>query len=117
MSNNNSGPTGPSDPNPPANVGATGGTVTISPNTATSNGGTISINGGVGFPGQWITAAVPMGGWGYVSMIPSEPAAPAPKKKDDRDGCDCKKCKDFYPYAEPNQEDGTLICYRCRHGW
>jgi formylmethanofuran dehydrogenase subunit E len=39
------------------------------------------------------------------------------KKKDNRDGCDCKKCKEFYPYAEPNQEDGTLVCYKCRMGW
>ncbi len=39
------------------------------------------------------------------------------KKTDDRDGCDCKKCGDFYKYAEPNQSDGTLICYKCRMGW
>lgn len=31
------------------------------------------------------------------------------------DGCFCKKCKDFFPYAEPNQKDGTLICYSCRN--
>lgn len=27
----------------------------------------------------------------------------------------CKKCGEPYPYAKPNQEDGTLICYFCRH--
>jgi hypothetical protein len=31
------------------------------------------------------------------------------------DGMVCSRCKDFYPYAEPNQPDGTLICYRCRN--
>lgn len=33
------------------------------------------------------------------------------------DGCVCKECKEFYPYAEPNQDDGTLICYSCRTIW
>jgi hypothetical protein len=33
------------------------------------------------------------------------------------DGCVCNKCHNFYPYAEPNQEDGTLICYSCRTIW
>lgn len=33
------------------------------------------------------------------------------------DGCQCKKCHNFYPYAEPNQEDGTLVCYSCRTSW
>jgi hypothetical protein len=33
------------------------------------------------------------------------------------DGCVCSKCHNFYPYAEPNQEDGTLICYSCRTTW
>lgn len=26
----------------------------------------------------------------------------------------CKKCNGFYPHAEPNQADGTLICFSCR---
>ena len=30
------------------------------------------------------------------------------------DGTICISCKKFYPYAEPNQEDKTLICYSCR---
>lgn len=32
----------------------------------------------------------------------------------DPDGMSCKSCKEFYPMAEPNQSDGTLICYSCR---
>jgi hypothetical protein len=30
------------------------------------------------------------------------------------DGTTCIACKKFYPYAEPNQDDKTLICYSCR---
>jgi hypothetical protein len=30
------------------------------------------------------------------------------------DGTVCVGCKKFYPYAEPNQDDNTLICYSCR---
>ena len=30
------------------------------------------------------------------------------------DGCNCAKCKQYFPYAEPNQADGTLVCYSCR---
>jgi len=26
----------------------------------------------------------------------------------------CKKCKEIYPYAAPNQKDGTFKCYSCR---
>lgn len=34
---------------------------------------------------------------------------------DELDGMKCSLCGEFYPYAEPNQEDGeTLICYACR---
>lgn len=30
------------------------------------------------------------------------------------DGMACKICHEFYSYAEPNQKDGTLICFSCR---
>jgi hypothetical protein len=36
---------------------------------------------------------------------------------DEGEGCTCTKCKNFNEYAEPNQEDGTFICYPCRRGW
>lgn len=29
-------------------------------------------------------------------------------------GCSCVKCGELYPQSEPNQPDGTLICYSCR---
>lgn len=30
------------------------------------------------------------------------------------DGCVCTICLEFYSYAVPNQEDGSLICWSCR---
>lgn len=27
----------------------------------------------------------------------------------------CGKCGNFNDYAEPNQADGTFVCYSCRH--
>lgn len=30
------------------------------------------------------------------------------------DGMPCSICKEFFPMAEANQENGTLICYACR---
>ena len=30
------------------------------------------------------------------------------------DGLNCRKCQDHFPWAEPNQNDGTLICFSCR---
>ena len=33
----------------------------------------------------------------------------------DMDGFPCKVCKNFFQYAVPNQNDGTLICWSCRN--
>ena len=30
------------------------------------------------------------------------------------DGCFCAMCHEFYQFSEPNQNDGTLICWSCR---
>lgn len=38
-----------------------------------------------------------------------------PARKRDKDGETCVKCQDFYEFAEPNQPDGTMICYACRN--
>jgi hypothetical protein len=37
------------------------------------------------------------------------------KRKNYPDGMFCRKCRSFYKYAEPNQPDGTLLCYSCRN--
>jgi hypothetical protein len=31
------------------------------------------------------------------------------------DGCSCKECGEFSEYSVPNQEDGTMVCWRCVH--
>ena len=36
------------------------------------------------------------------------------KSKRYPDGMFCKTCKIWYQFAEPNQVDGTLVCYSCR---
>lgn len=102
------------------NNSSSGGSVVVvvGPNVITggnvSTGGTIIVQSGTGtnlVPAQWITHTI------AINASCAGDTTSSPKPKDDRDGCDCAKCKDFYPYAEPNQENGTLICYRCRHGW
>lgn len=30
-------------------------------------------------------------------------------------GTHCAKCEEFYPYAEANQDDGSLVCWSCRN--
>lgn len=55
-----------------------------------------------------------------LSGLPAEEAATAkkPKKKRERDGCDCSSCKNFFEFAEPNQKDEeSFICYGCRTEW
>lgn len=37
------------------------------------------------------------------------------RRKNYPDGMFCRKCRSFYKYAEPNQPDGTLLCYSCRN--
>jgi hypothetical protein len=37
------------------------------------------------------------------------------RKREYPDGMLCQKCKTFYEFAEPNQDDGSMICYSCRH--
>lgn len=36
------------------------------------------------------------------------------RKERGSDGLLCSNCKQFYDFAEPNQPDGSLICYACR---
>jgi hypothetical protein len=36
------------------------------------------------------------------------------RKRSLSDGMFCQKCGLFYQFAEPNQDDGSLVCYACR---
>lgn len=74
---------------------------------------TVPQGGQITFPITWIATSGFDGYGGYISAIVGG-AACATTKKVNKDGCRCKKCKEFYPYAESNQDDGTLICYPCR---
>ena len=31
------------------------------------------------------------------------------------DGMICMTCKNYYPFVEPNQKDGSFMCYKCRN--
>ncbi len=37
------------------------------------------------------------------------------RKRKQPDGMLCEKCKTFYEFAEPNQDNGSMICYSCRN--
>jgi hypothetical protein len=78
---------------------------------ANYNGGYV-IN--LPYAAQYITFTSNGLTWTTSDPTPAEPKKEAKKAKKDPDGCTCKKCKEFYQFAEPNQEDGTLICYSCR---
>lgn len=77
-----------------------------------ASGGTITF-----VPGQanWITVTIP--NTCAPNTIDIDLAVPVEKKKKHSGGISCKKCKEFFEYAEPNQEDGSLICWACRHGY
>lgn len=103
------------------NSGTNGGYISIPINTGNANGGNIQWLPSV--PGQTYTIVVGGGGGGGGGAQVSSPlfdidlAVPVDEKEKKSDGCSCKKCKEFFEYAEPNQEDGTLICWACRHGY
>lgn len=64
----------------------------------------------------WTTGTITITG-GQLTFDDIDLAVPVEEKKEKSDGCSCKKCKEYYQYAEPNQDDGTLICYGCRMVW
>ena len=37
------------------------------------------------------------------------------RKNQHLDGMYCANCGNFHEYAEPNQEDGSMVCYSCRN--
>lgn len=117
------GPTGPSGPvgpqgvpGIPARLTGTGGSGNCSAGVQGTNGSSCTPGSIIIPPGASITIPYTSNGWFYNIVI-EPPKKKEVKIKDGRDGCDCIKCKEFYPFAEPNQEDGTLICFSCRNGY
>ncbi len=53
----------------------------------------------------------------FVEDIAPEPTDDYPVivKRRTKNGCTCKKCGEIYPYAEPNQKDGSFKCWSCRN--
>jgi hypothetical protein len=100
--------------------------MTTANNSGNNSGNTIFIGGGGGGGGgnvtyipnnQWVTVTIPT--IAPQQFIGIDLAVPVEEKRKEKksDGCTCKKCKEFFEYAEPNQEDGSLICWACRHGF
>ncbi len=94
---------------------------------AGAGGGGGGAGGGSFIPGSiWITPptqqsfTITVGGAGGGGILTGDltgATTPVAEIKSNKDGCTCKKCKEHYPYAEPNQKDGTLVCYACRVRW
>lgn len=112
------GPTGPSGPQGVPGIPArlTGGSGNCSGGVQGTNGPSCAPGSITLPPGASITIPYTSNGWFYNIVI-EPPKKKELKIKDGRDGCQCKKCLEMYPYAEPNQEDGTLICFSCRNGY
>lgn len=77
-------------------------------NNATNAGGT-GVNNS-----NWMTVQMYFP-WYVPPTMPQE--IKSQPTTDGRDGLDCRVCKEFYQYAESNQDDGTLICFKCRNGY
>jgi len=48
-------------------------------------------------------------------LTPSDLAAEECFHSIESEGCVCKKCEDFFPFAEPNQDDKSFVCFACRN--
>lgn len=57
----------------------------------------------------------PMGYYSSPTTVPVTPPKPAVSPSVSlNDGMHCKKCNEKNDYADPNQPDGTYVCYGCR---
>lgn len=39
------------------------------------------------------------------------------KNKSNKDGSFCRKCNNFQPMVEPDDDDGKCLCYGCKYPW
>jgi formylmethanofuran dehydrogenase subunit E len=54
----------------------------------------------------------------YTTPIQLELDVGVPKEKIvNSDGCTCKKCQEYYPYANLPEEGLDFVCWACRHGY
>jgi hypothetical protein len=65
------------------------------------------------YPVQYISV-----GNGWTAAIDAKPAeASAEAEPKEEEGYTCRKCDTYCEMVKPNQEDGTYICWKCRHGY
>ena len=69
-----------------------------------------------GDPSPTITYVTNQREYKYSKLVPTNTIVML-KIGDEPDGLPCKKCRSFFEYAEPNQDDGTLVCWSCRTTW
>lgn len=111
-------------PTAPATSATSGSGTTITNNGgyAVITGGNTNVVGGtitstnsspLWYPVQYISSGTLTGTTPTVIGIDYAAKPVVPKEKN-KDGCTCKKCQEFFPYAESNQSDGSLICYGCK---
>lgn len=63
---------------------------------------------------SWDDGAVDNIGWTFAESFCRLDDTPPTLKRPYPDGCNCRKCNGKNPYAEPNQKDGSYLCYECR---
>lgn len=107
------GPIGPTGP-----IGAGGHPVGIcgpaTASNATSNPAAVNAPV-ITIPAHTVWINVPIiSQWTIVPDLDDVELAPVEKKDiGSGSGCNCSKCKDFYPYAEVSK-DKEFVCYGCR---
>lgn len=99
----------------PINSSGGGATCSPGPAPAAPQGTTVTIPLTAPLPAPssiWVSGPL------YIGFDPNktvESVPVKPEKKSYKDGCICTKCKELFPFSEPNQPDDTLICWACRH--
>jgi len=51
----------------------------------------------------------------YFEYDEESNGSPITEKKVVIEGSTCKKCKEYSKFSEPNQPDGSFVCYVCRN--
>lgn len=53
----------------------------------------------------------------WIQYYPADVEEVKPVEKKSNNGETCKKCKEYFPFAESNQDDSTFICWGCKNGY
>lgn len=88
--------------------GTQGGTITVNGTGITIGNVVTSVGTGVINP-HYITWFNP------VNNVQLELDLGKPEKKENSEGCFCKKCKELYPYAIFPEDGSDFICWGCQN--